>query len=79
MHLYADAACGTLSGASLAGPAVEHGAHLIAWAIQQHLTATEVLAMPFYHPTYEEGLKPALRSICDAVHGPRVEMAAPGE
>jgi hypothetical protein len=22
--------------------------------------------MPFYHPCYEEGLKPALRSICDA-------------
>jgi len=26
--------------------------------------------MPFYHPTLEEGLKPALRAICKAVSAP---------
>jgi hypothetical protein len=25
--------------------------------------------MPFYHPSYEEGLKPALRSIREAADG----------
>ncbi len=26
-----------------------------------------LLELPFYHPTFEEGLKPALREICKAV------------
>ena len=69
-HLYADPHDGRLTGATMAGPGVEHSAHLIAWAIQQRLTATEVLDLPFYHPTYEEGLKPALRTICHEVHAP---------
>ena len=30
------------------------------------MTATEVLAFPFYHPTIEEGLKSALRTVCAA-------------
>lgn len=70
VHLYADRDGGRLIGASMVGPGVEHSAHLIAWAVQQRLTATEVLDLPFYHPTYEEGLKPALRSICQTVHAP---------
>jgi hypothetical protein len=40
---------------------------LLAWAIEQGETATTLLRHPFYHPTFEEGLKPALREICDAV------------
>jgi hypothetical protein len=40
------------------------------------------LALPFYHPTFEEGLKPALRQICQAVHAPELEhlddVASPG-
>jgi len=67
-HLYADQIGGRLTGATMVGPAIEHSAHLIAWAIQLGLTASEVLDLPFYHPTYEEGLKPALRSICLDVH-----------
>lgn len=30
------------------------------------MTATQLLEMPFYHPTIEEGLKQALRAICAA-------------
>ena len=68
VHVYADAKQGRLLGATLVGPGVEHTAHLLAWAVQLRLTATELLALPFYHPTYEEGLKPALRSICHDAH-----------
>ncbi len=70
VRFYADRKDGRLTGATMAGPAVEHSAHLIAWAIQSGWTATETLDMPIYHPTFEEGFKPALRSICHAVHAP---------
>jgi len=69
-HLYANRESGRLLGATMTGPGVEHTAHLIAWAIQNGLTATEMLDCPIYHPTYEEGLKPALRAICAEVHAP---------
>lgn len=55
---------GRLVGADLCAPDAEHLAHLLAWAIQCGATATEVLEMPFYHPTLEEGLQTALRDIC---------------
>jgi dihydrolipoamide dehydrogenase len=70
VRFYADRRDGRLTGATMAGPAVEHSAHLIAWAIQSGWTATEVLDLPFYHPTFEEGMKGALRSICSEVHAP---------
>ena len=70
VRFYADRRDGRLNGATMAGPAVEHSAHLIAWAIQSGWTATEVLDLPFYHPTFEEGMKGALRSICSEVHVP---------
>jgi dihydrolipoamide dehydrogenase len=80
VHLYANANGGRLLGATIVGPGVEHSAHLIAWAIQMRMTATDVLDLPFYHPTYEEGLKPALRSICDSVKTPSStgDSPAPG-
>jgi dihydrolipoamide dehydrogenase len=82
IHLYADQISGRLTGATMVGPGIEHSAHLIAWAIQKGLTASEVLDLPFYHPTYEEGLKPALESICHDVHAPvppnRDEGTLPG-
>ncbi len=34
------------------------------------LGARLLLQLPFYHPTFEEGLKPALRAICEAVKSP---------
>lgn len=64
LTLYAAAPHGRLIGADLIAPGGEHLAHMLAWAIQRGLTATELLELPFYHPTIEEGLKQALRTIC---------------
>lgn len=64
LTLYAAAPDGRLIGADLFTPASEHLAHIIAWAVQNGQTATQLLEMPFYHPTIEEGLKSALRTIC---------------
>lgn len=60
-HVYADRATGRFLGAELVGPRVEHIGHLLAWAHQQGLTIDQMLAMPFYHPVVEEGLRTALR------------------
>lgn len=60
-HVYADRATGRFLGAELVGPRVEHIGHLLAWAHQQQLTIAGMLAMPFYHPVVEEGLRTALR------------------
>ncbi len=57
---------GGIIGAEIFAPGGEHLAHLFAWSIEQDQTATNILDRPFYHPTYEEGLKPALRAICKA-------------
>ena len=54
-------------GAELFGPAMEHIAHLLAWAAQQRLTVPEMLDMPFYHPVIEEGLRTALRDLNGAM------------
>jgi len=61
LHVYADIATQTLAGAEMIGPDAEHIGHLLAWAIQAKLTVAETLAMPFYHPVVEEGLRTALR------------------
>lgn len=50
-----------LVGAEMFGPRVEHTAHLLAWAVQIGLNVTTALAMPFYHPVVEEGIRTALR------------------
>ena len=55
------------------GPAAEHIGHLLAWAIQQRLTISEMLEMPFYHPVIEEGLRTALRDLNAKLHlGPEM-------
>lgn len=66
LTLYAAAPDGRLIGADLCTPSSEHLAHMLTWAVQQGQTATQLLKMPFYHPTIEEGLKAALRTICAA-------------
>lgn len=63
MRLYAARADGRLLGAEMAAPAAEHMAHLLALAIGQGLGVHDLLRMPFYHPTLEEGLRTALREI----------------
>ena len=61
LHVYVEAPSGAVVGAELLGPDAEHLAHLLAWGIQCGLTVDGMLAMPFYHPVVEEGLRTALR------------------
>lgn len=61
LHVYARASDGRFLGAEMAGPAGEHLGHLMAWALQRGLTVGEMLGLPFYHPSVEEGLRAALR------------------
>lgn len=61
MHVYAERETGRFLGAEMVAPRAEHLAHLLAWAHQQGLTIDQMLAMPFYHPVIEEGLRTALR------------------
>jgi dihydrolipoamide dehydrogenase len=81
VHLYADKG-GKLTGAALAAPEAEHLAHLIAWAIENEQTAMQLLELPIYHPTFEEGLRTALRQICKRIDisfgADRDEGSAPG-
>jgi dihydrolipoamide dehydrogenase len=63
VRIAAEAGSCRLLGAELLGPEVEHLAHLLAWAVQRRMTVGDALAMPFYHPTLEEGLRSALRDL----------------
>jgi len=62
-HLYAQRGTRRLLGAELLGPRAEHLGHLLAWAHQAGMTIDQMLAMPFYHPVIEEGLRTALRDV----------------
>lgn len=63
LQVYADPDKGRLLGAQMCAPAGEHLAHLLALAIDQELTVHDLLRMPVYHPTLEEGLRTALRQL----------------
>ena len=63
LRIYAQRDGGRLLGAQMAIPGGEHIAHLLALAIGRKLTVHDLLRMPFYHPTLEEGLRTALRTI----------------
>ena len=63
LRIYAARQDGRLLGAEMAAPAAEHIAHLLALAIGQNLSVHDLLRMPFYHPTLEEGLRTGLRQI----------------
>jgi len=65
LRVYAEKESGKLLGAELFAPGGEHLAHLLAWAIAQHQTLSDLLRMPYYHPVLEEGLRSA---IADAAH-----------
>jgi dihydrolipoamide dehydrogenase len=67
VRIYANRESGAITGAVLLGPAMDHIAHLFAWAIGRGETAAGMLELPVYHPTFEEGLKPPLRQICESV------------
>lgn len=63
VRIYARRRCGKLIGAEMIGPGVEHMAHLLAWAIEQGMTASRALEMPYYHPVFEEGLRTAIHQV----------------
>ena len=67
-RIYASRDDEVLRAAEIAGPGAEHMAHLLAWAVQQELTVTAALRMPFYHPVLEEGLRTALQALRTALH-----------
>lgn len=63
LRVYAEKKTGRLLGAEMFAPEAEHLAHLLAWVMSMELTVFDVLAMPFYHPVIEEGLRTALRDV----------------
>lgn len=63
LRVYAARDDARILGAEMCAPAAEHLAHLLALAIHRGLSAHDLLAMPFYHPVLEEGLRTALREI----------------
>ncbi len=62
LKVHADARDGRILGAEVVAPDAEHLIHLLVWSIQQGLTLDQMLQMPFYHPTVEEGLRSALQA-----------------
>jgi dihydrolipoamide dehydrogenase len=84
MRLYGELGSCRLLGAEMFGPGMEHMAHLLAWSVQQGMTVPGMLAMPFYHPVLEEGLRTGLRDLgarLQALDGCRPEdhAEAPGD
>ncbi len=67
MHVYAEQGSGKFLGAEMIGPAAEHIAHLLSWALQNEMTIENMLDMPFYHPVIEEGLRTALRDVNEKI------------
>ncbi|MEX2334806.1 MAG: dihydrolipoyl dehydrogenase [Pseudohongiella sp.] len=63
LRVHADSQSGRLLGADMCVPEAEHLAHLLALAIEHQMTVQDMLAMPFYHPVVEEGLRSALRDL----------------
>ncbi|APZ44209.1 dihydrolipoyl dehydrogenase [Acidihalobacter ferrooxydans] len=68
-RIYAARGTGLLLGAEMLAPAAEHFAHLLALAIQREMSVAELLTLPFYHPTLEEGLRSALRALAKDIYG----------
>jgi dihydrolipoamide dehydrogenase len=68
LKVYAQQGSGLFLGAEMFGPDAEHIGHLLAWAVQNHMTVSGMLEMPFYHPVVEEGLRTALRDLNHQLH-----------
>jgi dihydrolipoamide dehydrogenase len=66
-RVYARRDCGTIFAAELIGPGVEHMAHLLAWAVEQRVSAKRALELPIYHPVLEEGLRTAIARLAHAL------------
>jgi len=63
LRVYGEHGSHRFLGAEMIGPRAEHIAHLLAWADQNQMTVDAMLAMPFYHPVVEEGVRTALRDL----------------
>jgi dihydrolipoamide dehydrogenase len=63
LRVYGEYGSGRFLGAEMIGPRAEHLGHLLAWACQARMTVDQMLAMPFYHPVVEEGVRTALRAL----------------
>ncbi len=63
LRIYGERGTGRLLGAEMVAPQGEHLAHILAWAMQVGMDVETALAMPFYHPVIEEGLRTALRDL----------------
>lgn len=61
LNVYFNARTHCFLGAEMIGPSAEHIAHLLAWQIEKNTILEELLEMPFYHPTIEEGVRTAFR------------------
>ncbi len=73
LRVFGEQGSGLFLGAEMFGPEAEHIGHLLAWAYQQRMTVNEMLAMPFYHPVVEEGVRTALRSLSHKLRlGPEI-------
>ena len=73
LRVYAEQGTGLFLGAEMFGPAAEHIAHLLSWAVQNKMTVAQMLDMPFYHPVIEEGVRTALRDLNAKLHlGPKI-------
>jgi dihydrolipoamide dehydrogenase len=74
VKVYGERGSGRFLGAEIFGPAAEHTGHLLAWAAECGLTVSQMLAMPYYHPVVEEGLRTALKDLSYRLEeGPRQE------
>jgi len=69
VRIHADRETGRLLAAEMCVVAAEHLAHLLALAIEAKMTVADLLAMPFYHPVLEEGLRKVLRELANDVAG----------
>jgi dihydrolipoamide dehydrogenase len=76
LRVYADRESGRILGAGMCIPDGEHIGHLLAWAIQQRLSLFDLLQMPYYHPTIEEGLRSAIRAARDQCETPQRGLPA---
>lgn len=73
LKVYAERDSEIFVGAEMFGPAAEHIGHLLAWAAQQRMTVSAMLAMPFYHPVIEEGVRTALKDLLNSMKNAVVE------
>lgn len=67
LRIHAERETGRLLAAEMCVPGAEHLVHLLALAVEQRMTVADMLAMPFYHPVLEEGLRSALRDLAKTV------------